>query len=299
MVSDMLGKHHEGNRNISEQDVGNIGTAQILDTLKRIGEGHLLKDVGVDKGIDRHAVSCQALEGIQIDDKQARRVGRLADQREHQGNGISCQDADDEGDGFEVFLAVHGAEHGHSQRDQTAQHRKQLVTAGRRGLQIADSVSGKRQTDDGNRGTDDNGGHQLVNPVDADQLDDQRDDHVHQTGSYRTDQQSEVADLHGHGTAEGSRHGAEEGEGRAEEHGASELGEQQVHDGAEACTDQRSGCAHRQVKIVVVTRDDHGHRDGCRHNGKQLLEGKRKQLGEAGLVLDSVDEFHEKSSSNI
>mgnify|MGYP000069129525 FL=1 len=102
MVSDMLGKHHEGNRNISEQDVGNIGTAQILDTLKRIGEGHLLKDVGVDKGIDRHAVRCQALEGIQIDDKQARRVGRLADQREHQGNGISCQNADDKGDGFEA-----------------------------------------------------------------------------------------------------------------------------------------------------------------------------------------------------
>ena len=106
----------------------------------------------------------------------------------------------------------------------------------RSGLEVAHGVAGKRKTDDGNGRTDDHGGHQLIDPFHAGKLDDNGDDHIHKTCENSADDKTEVADRHGSGARKGGCHGAEECKGRAEEHGAFELGKGQgVHERTHAC----------------------------------------------------------------
>ena len=153
------------------------------------------------------------------------------------------------------------------------------------GYQIPDCVSCQGKTNDGNGGTDNDGRHQLVDPGNADKLNDQRDDNVNQTCDNRTENESEASKGHGYTACERGAHRTEKCEGRAEKYGAPELGEEQVNESTDAGTEECGGRGH------TVSDDDRD--DQCRrHNGEQLLNGKDDQLVELRFVVDIVDELH-------
>ena len=120
---------------------------------------------------------------------------------------------------------------------------------------------------------------------DDNQDDNQGDDDIHQACDQGAEDQAGVADGDGRRAAEGGEHGTDEGEGRAEEHRAGAPGEEQIHDGADAGTEQSRRSAHPVA-------DDRRNRDGRRHDGEQLLQRGEDNLSELRSVFDTVDKIH-------
>ena len=152
-------------------------------------------------------------------------------------------------------------------------------------LKVADSVSGKGKTDDSNGGTDNNGGHQLVQPFNACKLDCDGDNDINKTCKNCTEDQTDITYGCGSCTCKCGSHGAEECEGRAEEYGAFLLGEQDVNKSTGACTEQCRSGAH------AITYDD-GNDQGCSHDGKKLLDCEDDKLAEFRLIAGLVEKFH-------
>ena len=249
MIGHMLGEDHEGHRYVGHEDGSHILEAQLTDALKRLGEGKLR----------------QAEEGAQAYAAVVHQIG--ANQGEDGGQGIAGQDADDEGNQPQRFLAVSGAEHGNSQRNQAAE--QSYVWRGSHSAggvehvaldHIADGVACQAQTDDGHGGPDDYGGHQLVNPFNTHLFDYQGDDYIHQAGEQRAQNQAQPAQAHADAAGKGCEHGVDECEGGAKENGAFELGEQQVDNGAH--TGAKHGGGRRQTVA-----DNHGDGDGGGQDG--------------------------------
>ena len=274
MVGQMLGEDDKGHRCIGHENRQQIGAGHAAPV--RLGEGELRQR---DKGADM-------VQRFVVDDNQGVVSGVLADQGKDGGDQIAGQNADDEGDQLDHMLAVGGAEHGHGQRHQAADQRDIHGAAFHVAAhQVADGVAREAQTDDGDGGSDDDRGHQLVDPLDAAELDDQGDDDIHQACDQGAEDQAGITDGDGGRAAEGGEHGTDEGEGRAEEHRAGAPGEEQIHDGADAGTEQSRRSAHPVA-------DDRRNRDGRRHDGEQLLQSKEDNLSKLRPVFDTVDKIH-------
>ena len=274
MVGQMLGEDDKGHRRIGYKYCQQVGAGHAAPV--RLGEGELRQG---DEGADM-------VQRFIVDDHKSVVSGVLADQGKDGSDKIARQDPDDEGDQFDHVLAVGGAEHGHRQCHQAADqrdiHRAAFHIAAH---QVADGVARKAQSDDGNGGSDDDRGHQLVDPLDTAEFDDQRDDDIDQARDQGAEDQACITDGDGGRTAEGGEHGTDEGEGRAKEHRAGALGEEQIHDGADARAEQGRRSAH-------AVADDRRNRDGRRHDGKKLLQSKEDDLSEFRFVFDTVDEIH-------
>ena len=124
------------------------------------------------------------------------------------GDGVAGEDAEDERDHFDHLLAEDGAAHRDGERHKAAdeaevggraldEHAVDL-RLDRAGEEVAHGVAGQRQADDGDGRPDDDGRHELIDPADADGLDDDGDDDIDKAGKGRAEQQTRVAGLHGH-----------------------------------------------------------------------------------------------------
>ena len=226
------------------------------------------------------------MQGLVVDDNQGVVSGVLTDKSEDGSDKIARQNTDNKGDQLDHIFAVSGAEHGHRQGHETADqshiHRAAFYVASH---QVADGIAGKAQTDDCNRGSDDDGGHQFVDPLDTAELDNHGNDHIHETGDQSTDNQSCVADGDGCSPAEGGEHGTDECEGRTEKHRTGALGEEQINNGADTGAEEGRRGTH-------AISDNCRNCDCRRHNGQQLLQGEEDNLAEFRLVLDSIDKIH-------
>ena len=293
----MLGKDHEGDRHIGHGHGSDIAPAHFLQAGQGFQEDQILcNQLIVDEGFEGDAAFPQGGEFGEVQYEQRIAAGALADESEDRGDGVACKDADDEGDQAEHFLAVGGAEHGDGQRDKPAQHgdkrggdgcaRGVLHAAGHK---VADGVSGQRKADDGDGRPNDHDGHELLDPANTGNFNDNCNQNVDkscQNGAY---DQAGIAERHGHAACKRGGHAAEEGEGAAEEDRAAEFGEKQVDECADACAQQRGGGAESAAGGAV---DDDGH-DQCRgHDGQKLLNRKDQRLAEFRLVLYSVDHVH-------
>ena len=290
MVGQMLGKDHGGHGNIGHEEGEDVLAVDVLDTLDGLHEG----EVGNrDDGLDAE-VGEEIDDGIEIDNQQGGDVGDLTDDGEDGGHGVACQNTDDEGDEADHLLAEGGAEHGDGQGDETADDGHVDGTACGGGLEVADGVTCQGQTDDGDGGADDGGGHELGDPLDAHQFNDQGDQHVDETGHGGADDETHITGLGGCGTREGGAHGADEGEGGAQEHGALEAGEELVDQRADTRAQQSGGGAHLRGEggHRAAGVDDDGHHQGGGHDGQELLDGEDDDLTGLRSVLDAVDEFH-------
>ena len=294
MVGDVLSKDNERNRHIRYEDGEYIGPVQLADALERADEGEIgesQEGLEGDSAVGKH-IFCKDGE---VDDLERVNAGAVADDGEYGRNEISCEDADDERDELEGLLAVGGAEHGHGEGDKSADQRgiRGGEHDGRFALedgdialeQIADGVSGKGESDDRDGRADDDGGHDLIDPVYADELDNSSDDDIYESGEECTDDEAEPAERHRNAACEGCEHGVDECERRAEEDRALSLGEQQVNQSADAGAEH---CGGRSQAVA----DDHRDRDGGGENGEHLLERKDHQLAGLGFGFYVESEFH-------
>ena len=277
VVGQMLGKDHESHRHVSHSHGGDVGGVDLLHTLQGGQEGEL-----------GYGEQADILKDVEVDDRGNTGHG------EDQGHHITGQNADDEGDQADHLLAVDGADHDHSQSDhgaderhpQVGSHDESTVAVLRTvGEHVVDGGAGQGHTDQSHGGADNHGGHQLVDPLNANQLDDDGDDHIHQTGQDSAQDDAGETGLGRDGAGEGGDHGADEGEGRTQEHRAVELGEQLVHEGADTGAEQSGGGGH-------AVAHDGGNGDGGGQNGQQLLDGEDQHLPELGFVFNAVDQIH-------
>ena len=296
VVSNVLCKDHKRHRDICDCDGCDEGAVDVLDALESFQEG----EVG-----DRE--DFHILEDGEVDDLQLHIVGGNTDGSENSSSNVTNQDAQNEGDQLHHLFAVNGEQDDCKQRDKTA-NQGDIGAAGGdllngiddlavfndllsdvlhdfTGGKIADSIAGKRQADNGNGGSDNDGGHQLADPFNACNLNNSSNDHVYQTCKYSAYDQTGVTGRSRSGTCKGGAHGSKECEGRAEENGAAELSKQLIDKRANTCTEQGGGLAH-------AVADDAGDCDGRCQDRQNLLECKQQHLAELWFVFDTVDQIH-------
>ena len=105
----MLREDYEGNRHIGHGDGGDVFRVDLLQAFKPLpeGEGRNFKHF--------HSAECS-----EVEDLQAVMVGGVSDQGEGQGNQITGDDAEDEGNQFEHLLAFDREEDNGEQGDHRA-----------------------------------------------------------------------------------------------------------------------------------------------------------------------------------
>ena len=77
---------------------------------------------------------------------------------------------------------------------------------------VAYCVAGEREPDYGNRGADDDRGHDFVYPVNSGEFNYESYNDVNESGEQSADDQAEVSDGYGSGPAESGEHGTEKRE---------------------------------------------------------------------------------------
>ena len=295
MVSDVLCEDNECNGDISHCNSRYVRTAKLAEGAESLEEG----EVGYrNKGFDSHSVSNECSEAAKVDNFESVVSGLDADDGEDSRDSVAGDDTDDERDELDHLLAEDGAEHGHEESDETADD-SDIDACGRLAvdcigafLEVADSVSCERKSDYSDGGSDNGGGHELIDPADTGNLDSYCYNNIDETREHSAENQSEIAERNGGRACESGCHRAEESERRTEENRALCLREENIYKGACACAEERRDSAHLHFAAVINTRSYHGNCDGRCHNRKQLLERKDDKLAELRLVFDTVNQFH-------
>lgn len=88
---------------------------------------------------------------------------------------------------------------------------------------LRNGAARERKTDEGDRGADDDGGHELIDPADAREFDGDRNDDVHKTREHRADEKAQIAKRHRNAACERCRHRADESKGTAQKTGLLNL----------------------------------------------------------------------------
>ena len=285
MVGNMLSKDHECHRHIGNCQSGNIGSVNCLEAFAKLQEGE------VGNSEDLHIGKYG-----KVDDLQGCVIGHTANDGEDGGYHIANQDAQNEGDQLHHLLAVNGEADDGEQGAKTAEQSHIGAAGGNKAHifhddaylalgQVTDGVACQGKTDDGNGGSDDGRGHELIHPLNAYALDHKSDDHIDKACENSADDQTNMACGNGSNACEGSAHRAKECEGRAQINGAAELGEELVNDGANTCAKEGGGLAH-------TVADDGGNGDGGGQNGQYLLECEDQKLDKFGSVVNAINEIH-------
>ena len=280
VVCYVLGENNECDGNICNRDRCYVLAVYLAKALCRLEEGEVRVPLHVGKARE-------------VDDDHSLVACRIADNGEHGSYEIACDNTDHERNELSHFLSVDRANgddcEGHKCADEAEPavevHLEYSAVCLGDGDRVADSIACERETDDSDGRSDDNSGHELVNPTNACELNDNCYKHIYEPCECSADDYAREACLCGSCAREGCRHGAEECERGAEEYGASELGEEQINDGAHACAEERCGLGHSVA-------DNRRNGDRCRKNCEQLLERKYQIRAEFRLVFDLVDKIH-------
>ena len=273
VVCDVLCEYNECNRNICNSNSCYVGCVHFGEALCCLEEGK----VG-NPG--------NALEEAEVDYLKCFIAGAVADEGEYGCYCVACEYADDERNHLEHLLAVDGAQHGNCQSYEAADN----AYIGRCGCcrcagQVADCVACKGKTDDSNSGSDNDCGHNLVDPAYAACFNYDCNNNIYKACECCAEDEACITCLKAYSTCECSCHGTEECEGRTEEYGALKLGEQQVNDSADACTKECCGLGH-------AVADNCRNCDSCCHDCQQLLQCKQYYLAKLRPVADVVSKVH-------
>ena len=216
-----------------------------------------------------------------VDDLEVIHLASIAEDGEDGGKSIARADTDDEGDELHrLKLLLRGADDNGDERHKTAEETDEVVAAVDSGAACLDDVThcGAREgkTDQSDRRPDDDGRHQLGDPLGADEVDHDSDHNVDKTCEDGAYQNAAVTE----GGCD--EEGVQEREGASEEDRALELREEQVHDGTNACAEDRRRDLRGQA-------DDGRDRNGRSHDGKHLLKGEDEQFAQLRLVFNVIN----------
>ena len=284
VVCDVLRENHEAHGNDEQSQGCNSRGREVLTAFFD----------GLDKGQLGHAedvreletIGEQVSEGCVVHDFEGLNVGQTADQSEDRSKGVGCQNTDDEGNELHTAAALDRCKNGDAESDKTAENCKQAVVIGTDGgvVEVVDGRTREGKTDEGNSGTDDNGGQELVDPICADKVDDDRDEDINEARKYCTDDDAKEAE------SSGADQRGDEGEGAAKEDRALAAGDEQVDQCACARTEESCGLIHYDGALTAV--DQNGYQQGCRNDCQQLLQRKDQIRAELRFVVDVVNQFH-------
>ena len=290
VVCNMFSEYNECYGNVSNRDRNEVGQIKVLNTLycfnkRKVGNGN--------EGLDGYTLGYEISEGSEVDNLQCVNTCKDADHGKDHSYRIACKHANDEGNELGHLGAVGSAQCYNYQSNQStdqgypdvAGHNECTVTVlGTVGENVVYSGRGQGKTDQRNGGADNCCGHQLVDPGNAHKLYDDRDYNVNESGKCSANQKAKISEAHRSTACKSGAHRADKCEGRAQEYGAAEFGEQLINKSADACTEQCGGDGH-------TVSYDCGNCDGCCHDGKQLLEGKNKKLIKPRLVVYAVNKI--------
>ena len=300
MVGDMLGKYNECNGDIRDCDGSDQRAVDILQTLDRFNEGE------VRDGEDLYILEC-----LEVDDLKCHVIGSVTDHGEDRCDDVADHDAEDEGNEFHHLLAVNreceDCKEGHETADECyigAASRNEgyarfdkAVLDNEFGLlhqdltdgQVVDGVDGKRKSDQRNGRTDDDRRHEFVDPLNADEFNDERNDNVNESCKDGTDDETRIAGRSRSRAAECCEHRADKSKGRTEKSGAAELGEELVHQSTDACAKECGRLAH-------PISDDGGNENRCSKDRKHLLQCEQEHLREFWFVMNIINKIFSQSS---
>ena len=197
MVCNVLCKYNECNGDVCNGDRADVCAeaacvAEVVVALECFNEREVREPLHI-------------LEKAEINDFQRLITGVHSDEGENCSDNISCADTDDEGDKAHHFLTENGAYNDNSKCDDCTDeaypcvsvHNKRAAVvydcAGAFAESIADRVAGKGKTDYRDRGSDNCRRHEAVDPINADQLNKDRDNDINKSREYGTDYESEIS----------------------------------------------------------------------------------------------------------
>ena len=148
-----------------------------------------------------------------LSDKTKEIVSGLdSDDGEDSRDSVAGEDADDERDELNHLLAEDGAEHCHEESDETADD-SDIDACGRLAvdcigafLEVAYSVACERKSDYSDGGSDNGGGHELIDPADTGNLDSYCYNNIDETREHSAENQSEIAERNGGSACESGCH---------------------------------------------------------------------------------------------
>ena len=224
VVSDMLSKYDECNGNIGNCDCTNLCAGNFFETGNGLDEGKC--------GEREKALEGEGREGVYksgvVDDFESIVAGYASDTIENTGCNVTSKNTEDEGNKLAHALAVNGAAHSYEQSDE-ADNKSDVNAAAVEIalLKVVYCIDCKAETYKSNSGTDYNGRHELVDPLDANALNDNSKNNIYKACKDGAEDKAEVA--YCNGTCESCSHGAKESKGRTEEYGAVCLSEKYVN----------------------------------------------------------------------
>lgn len=242
MVGDMLCEYHECNRHVEEHQAAEVRKGGNVSGFNLIEGFHECELGQVEEAGDGDAFEIVYKRAV-IYNFKSLDVRSVADGGEYRGGKVACEDTYKERNELPEALALGGYDNGYEKGYKAAGNGCKAVSfAGGGGLgEVANCVRRKRKTDKSNRGSDYNGGHELVKPAGAHRLDDEGDYHIDKSRKDRAHDNSEEAECGG------GEKGGEEGEGASEEDGAFALGEEKIYYGSDTCAEKCGGGVHIEV----------------------------------------------------
>ena len=279
MVCNVFCKNNECNGNVCNSNGCNIGAGNITQALESGYKGEI--------GNPLHICKC-----AKVDNEESLIAARHTNESKDSSGEVTCKDTDDKGDHLNRLFAINGAEHYNCKGYKSANKGNVAGAACGSLVEVVNGSACQRKTDQGNCGADNNGRHQLVDPLYANELNNDSDHYVNKTCHNGTEDQANVAGSSSGCTCKCRSHRAKECKGGAQEYRASKLCKEQINERTNTGTKQSRSLRHSVA-------DNNGNNNGCCHNCQKLLEGEDEDLTKLGFVFDVVDEIHFLSPSNF
>ena len=307
----MLCKHNECNGNVCNRDGSNKGSVYFLHAL------NCFKEAELGNCKDLHIFECREVNNL-----KSNVIGCHTDNGEYGGNCVTNGYTQNEGDQLCHLLAVNREEEDSKQSNEATDQCNVGAAIRNKGCcrianvdhcsifqssndgrfhvtnltdcQVIDCIHRERKTDQSNGGAYNYGRHKLVDPCHACKLNNDCDNNVNEACKNCTEDNSRVACGSRSRSAECCKHRSDKREGRTQENGAAEFGEELINEGANACAEQCGGGGH-------AVSYDHRNRDGCGQNSQHLLECEDEQFGKLRPIFDAIDKFgsHDLSSKSL
>ena len=244
VVADVLADGDEGNRDEDEGGLGDRGSRKRGDRFAlRAKEEEEFRVV--DEGLDAD-VGEKGHKRAEVDDLEVLVLaGVVAKEGEEDRGEVAGAHADEEGDEGNRLLAIVGADGGDDHRDDAADDADPVVIVrGDGGVgEVVDGAASEAKADDHDDRADHDGWEELVQPLDAEDLDEEGDEAIDEANHRHADGEDPEVHLAGRQIVDRDRraHGAHVGEARREEHRGFEFRDEEVEEGADARGEEGRG----------------------------------------------------------
>ena len=265
MVGNMLRKHDQRHRGEQEKDIGNsYSAAQRLCSVFQHSEERKLWNTEEACSGKIPEIICQRriIDNLQIGNPRC--MTDCCKDRRYQ---ISCKNTNDKRNHPDMTASVNRSRNRNQKSNQATENGNQVIVTAGRIVQVADCGGTKAQSDQGNRGADNNRRHKPVHPFCSDKRDNDGKNDIDRTGKNGSQKDSEIT------KRAGADQGRDKSKGASQENRTAFLCTEHIQKSSRPCPEKRRGLAHGYLCSPGCSQiDQRRNQQGCRDNGKKLLE---------------------------